>query len=169
MRDLLSHPSWDLVVLFSLLAISVFYGMSVGKPKLLAALFGLFVTILAFEYFPYNEFLKENGYIINLISFLAAFIVFTILFSKTIFASMPKSDSIFQILFLSIIEIGLFASAIFRLPVFSKINSLYDPSPIIEKLFDSKESFFFWLILSLVSLLFLVKRRREKSAMSKVN
>ncbi|MCF7835839.1 MAG: hypothetical protein K9M15_01840 [Candidatus Marinimicrobia bacterium] len=155
------NPTWDIIVLFFFLATGFFYGVLAGKKKLLSVLFSLYISLLLFENLPYLEKLTRDksaleSFWIQLSAFLIVITILAILFNKTVFRGNLKSKRWWQIFILSILEVGLFVSSIFRL---LPAQEMFTFSPITEMLFSSEKSFFWWIILPLITFFFILRKK----------
>jgi len=161
---ILSHPTWDLLVVFFFLAIGFFYGLMAGKKKLLAVLFSIYISIILMGNFNYLEFFTEGEkiftvFMIRAFAFLALILLLGILFAKTIFRGKPKKEKWWQVFVLSFLEVGLLTSAVFQL---LPAKDLFVFSPLVQTFFASGEVFFWWLTLPLVALFFILRRKKEE-------
>ncbi|MBU1091438.1 hypothetical protein KKA27_01045 [Patescibacteria group bacterium] len=159
--EVLSNPTWDILVLFFFLATGFFYGVLAGKKKLLSVLFSLYIAILLLNNFFYLDILAQgkelrDAFLLKLSAFLIFIILLAILFNKTVFRGSSKNKKWWQVFVLSFLEIGLFVSAIFQ---FLPAKEVFSFSPIVEMLFASEKSFFWWMVLPLVSLLFILRKK----------
>jgi hypothetical protein len=155
LNTILKNPSWDVVVFFVFLAVGFFYGISAGRSKLLALVFSLYVSGFLFENFYYlgeitngrtimEEFLIRGGV------FLALVIVLTVTFSKVLvsgYDSGPKNW--WKAFLLSFSATGLLFSFLFHL---FPGREVFTFSPMIQNIFASNASFFWWLLTPLVAL-----------------
>jgi len=159
----ISNPTWDILVLFFFLATGFFYGILAGKKKLLSVLFSLYISILLWNNFPYLNALTQgkelqDAFLFQLTSFLVFIIILAILFNKTIFRGSVKSKKWWPVFILSFLEIGLFTSAIFQ---FLPTKEMFSFSPITEILFASEKAFFWWAVLPLISLFFILRKKKS--------
>lgn len=159
-NHLLSNPSWDLIAIFAFVAFGFFYGISVGKSKLLSLLFSLYVSGFLFENFYYLDKIVKGRTIIEEFLFrgfifAAIVVVLTILFSKVFGGSYESGRrNWWKSLLLSFISAGLLFSYLFHL---FPAREIFTFSPIIQNIFASDSAFFWWLTLPLVAL-FLARR-----------
>ncbi len=157
---ILHNPSWDVLALFAFIAVGFFYGLSVGRSKLLALIFSLYVSGFLFENFyyldrlviaknPMEEFLFR-GFI-----FFILVVLTTILFSRVLISgydSGPKNW--LKSFLLSFIASGLLFSYLFH--VFPG-KEIFTFSPLVQFLFASNAAFFWWLFAPLF-VLFITRR-----------
>ncbi len=162
--ETLTNTTWDILVIFFFVSAGFFYGLSAGKTKLLSVLFSLYISILLFNKFPYLNIITEGRdvfqiFLIKTGLFLALIIILWILFSRSVFKGTRNTERVWQIFILSFLEVGLFTSAIFQL---LPAKELFTFSPVVELLFASEKTFFWWLVLPLVSLLFIISKRKKR-------
>ncbi|MFH1978960.1 MAG: hypothetical protein ABII97_01050 [Patescibacteria group bacterium] len=158
----LSNPTWDVLALIFFFVAGFLYGLFAGKKKLLAVLFAIYISTLLFTGFTYLDFFIEGRVMFEIFLFRSGtlfvlIIITAILFGKTIFRGRERKKKPWQVFILSFLEIGLLMSTIFQL---LPTKELYEFSPIVETLFASEKAHFWWLVLPLISLLFIVKRRK---------
>ena len=156
----LNGPSWDIIALFVFLAAGVFYGLTTGRSRLVAVLFALYTGALIFENLAFVEaFTRGKGlleiFLWRVGIFAGLVLILSFFFSKFVFPYRPESGRLWQILLLSFLEVGFFASFAFRL---LPSVELFTFSPVVQFLFVSPGAFFWWLVLPLPAL-FLIMRR----------
>lgn len=159
---IISNPAWDLLVLFFFFVFGFFYGISAGKKKMLAVLFSIYISVLLFTNFTFLDFFIQEKELLEVFlfrsaSFLVMIVLLSILFSKTVFRGSDKKEAWWHAFVLSFLQVGLLVSAIFQL---LPTKELFDFTPIIENIFASERSFFYWLTLPLLSLLFIVRKQK---------
>jgi hypothetical protein len=161
--EFLSHPSWDIIVIFFFISVGFFYGISAGIKKMLSALFSLYLSVLLlgnfsfFNYFKWNDSLSLlEIFLIKIFLFLIIFVLLFVLLNRSVFKSksIDQNDKWWQIFVLSFLETGLLMSAIFQL---LPAKELFTFSPLVKFLFVSSRSFFIWLTLPLTALFFIIK------------
>ncbi|MFC1625403.1 hypothetical protein ACFL1O_00815 [Patescibacteria group bacterium] len=161
---LLSNPTWDLLAILFFLAFGFFYGILARGKRLLAVLFSTYISILVlnnlFSHFSHLDFFTKEKELLEIFLFRSAllltFIVLLgILFNKTIFRGINRVKKWWQIFILSFLETGLIISAILQL---MPTKELLPFSPIVGFLFVSSDSFFWWLIIPLIALIFVAKK-----------
>ncbi len=158
----LTHPTWDLMVIFFFIAAGFFYGISSGKKKLIAALFSLYVSGLVFANFSYFNFAVKGRpllevFLFRSFTFAILIILLTLLFNRVL----SRDDSSgtrqwWQVFLLSFLEVGLLMSFVFQL---LPAKELFTFSPVVKNIFASSGAFFWWLTLPLVALFITVRRR----------
>lgn len=156
-----SNPTWDIIAVLFFVAVGFFYGISVGKERLIAVLFALYTSTLLFQNLTLIDFLIEGKgafdiFLFRSVGFFILIIVLSRLFIRTVFSGKSaKSHAWWQIFLLSFLEVGFFMSALFRL--FPNIG-LFEFSPLVQILFASPQAFFWWLLLPLPALFIIMRR-----------
>lgn len=159
--QILSNPTWDVIAVLFFVAVGFFYGISVGKDRLVAVLFALYSSKLLFDNFEFIDFFVEGRPALDIFLFRAfAFVILaallSFLFVKTIFRDRRQATKAWwQVFLLSFLEVGLFISIVFTL---LPNLGLFEFSPLVQLLFASPDAFFWWLALPLPAL-FLIMRR----------
>ena len=159
---ILTHPTWDLMVIFFFIAAGFFYGISSGKKKLIAALFSLYVSGLVFANFSYLDFVVKGRTLLEVFLFRSlTFAVLIILLALLFNRILSRDDSSgtrqwWQVFLLSFLEVGLLMSFIFQL---LPAKELFTFSPVVKNIFASSGAFFWWLTLPLVALFFISRKR----------
>jgi hypothetical protein len=157
----LSNPSWDLMVVLFFIAAGFFYGITLGKTKLIAALFSLYISALVFENFSYLDFLLKGQPLLEVFLFRALVFAILIVLLTILFNRFLSQDNVsgtrewWKIFVLSFLEVGLLMSFVFRL---LPAKELFDFSPLVENLFASSRAFLWWLTLPLVALFFVSRK-----------
>lgn len=158
--ELISNPSWDVIVLFAFIAIGFFYGITAGKSKLISLLFSLYVGGFLFDNFSYLDGLMKKGsniielFLLRIAVFLVIVFALNFLFARVLGGYGVREKKLWQVLLLSFLSSGLLFSYVFHL---FPVKGLFSFSPIIQNLFASDNAFFWWLTLPLVAL-FLTRR-----------
>jgi len=152
--------TWDIMALFAFLAVGVFYGLASGRSRLVAVLFALYTGALLFENLGFVEtFTRGKGlleiFLWRVGIFAVLVLLLSFLFSKFVFPYRPESGRLWQILLLSFLEVGFFASFAFKL---LPSVELFTFSPAVQFLFASPGSFFWWLALPLPALFIIMRR-----------
>lgn len=159
---ILTHPTWDLLAIFFFVAIGFFYGITLGKTKLIAVLFSLYISGFVFENFSYLDFLTKGrplfeAFLFRATAFGILIIILTFLFNRVLSRDYTSGTrEWWKIFLLSFLETGLLMSFIFQL---LPAKQLFSFSPLVENVFASSRAFFWWLTLPLVALFFIARRR----------
>lgn len=161
LSNLISNPTWDILVFLFFIAAGFFYGLSRGKRGLIATLFAIYVAQLIFINFSYLDYFIKGRSIIEIFIFRAAlFFVFiailSLLFAKIIPKSHDSEREWGSAFLLSFLEAGLLISSIFQL---FPLKELFTFSYVTHYLFAQDGAYFWWLVLPIISLVFIVKKK----------
>lgn len=160
-NSFLSNPTWDILLLLFFFAAVFVYGLMVGRNRIIVLLFASYPAALINEYIKYPGSFLENLNVAQII-FLKAFSFFILLilifwiFKKSGFSRKELNKKISQVLFLSFLNVGLWANVIFGYALFlgAEIIKL---TPLSKLLFASNSAHIIWLVLPILALYWLEK------------
>jgi len=161
--SVLSHPTWDVLVIFFFIAAGFFYGFSAGIKRLIAVLFGLYTGQLIFENLHFLDFFVKGMdlteiFLFRIVAFAIIVLILSYFFSKTIFTGGYGETKIWwHIFLLSFLEVGLLMSVVFRL---FPASDIFTFSPVVSYVFASRGAFFWWLVLPLCALFVIMRRHK---------
>ncbi len=150
--DVVRAPS-GLFALFAVIAL-ILYGISVGRTKALISLLSIYVAYVLTILFPFPSFMPAAGI------FLALYIIVFLILSRSLRRTrLTASDSsVWQVIVISIVQIGLLAS----------IGASLMPDDIGQRYlgplyawFGGSKTLWIWAAASLVIMPFMRTRRRE--------
>lgn len=157
-----SHPTWDIILMFALLASGFFYGLSAGKRRISAIILYTYAALAVSSVLPLknwfglnspmDEFVMKSGAFLALLFLLAFF-----LGSKKGKGFAPAS-SWWQIFLLSFLQVGFLIHAVLGFLPEDKIKLL---APVTKNFFANPDTRIWWLVLPLASLV-LIKRLESK-------
>lgn len=163
--QLFMNPTpYFLAVVFVFLVI-FFYGMNAGRGKAIIGLVSLYPAIILTNLFPYEERLLQNFNVAEPFFFKAGLFVVAVIISFILFLRSPlrslalherKKSPLFQVLILSVIILGIFASYITTVLPEEKLAELTHP---VFDYFKTENAQFWWALAGVVFLAML--RRRE--------
>lgn len=161
--QILSHPTWDILLIFFLIAAGFFYGISAGKRRIVSALLFTYVAIAVFPLLPIEKIASlteiKNIFYVKSASFTALFFVlYFLLGNKKIKFGFSKGESWWQLFLLSFLQVGLLLNTIFSLLPPEKIKIL---APVTKEIFAKPQAKIWWYVLPLLAL-FIVKRMEQK-------
>ena len=152
----LSNPTWDILLLLFFFAAVFIYGVIVGRNRIIVLLLASYPAALINQFIPYPEnflanlntaqflFLKSFSF------FILALIIFWI-FKKSGFSRKELTKKIGQVVFLSFLNVGLWANIIFGYA--STLSSeAVKLAPLTKLLFGSNLAHLAWLGLPVVML-----------------
>jgi len=160
-KQIIGHPTWDIILIFLFIAIGFFYGISSQRRRLISTILYTYVAILIHKVIPVQEISTLTGisnlFLIKTASFLLLFILlYFSLVDKT--KARSKIDSWWPLFTLSFLQVGLLLHAIFGFLPADRIALL---SPIAREVFAQPRADFWWFLLPLL-LLFIMKRNAER-------
>jgi len=158
----LSNPTWDILLLLFFFAAVFIYGVIVGRNRIIVLLLASYPAALINQFIPYPEnflanlntaqflFLKSFSF------FILALIIFWI-FKKSGFSRKELTKKIGQVVFLSFLNVGLWANIIFGYA--STLSSeAVKLAPLTKLLFGSNLAHLAWLGLPVVVLYWLERK-----------
>ncbi len=157
----LSNPTWDILALLFFFAAVFLYGLMAGRNRIIVLLLASYPAALVSQYIPFSErFLRnlnsfQTLYIRSFVFFVLIIFIFWILNSSGL-ARREINRRRGQMIFLSFLNVGLWASTLF-----TYVPALKEPliklAPMTQMLFGSDSAHFIWLILPVIVLFFLRK------------
>ena len=157
-------PTWDVLIVFFLLAVGFFYGILIGRLRLLSSLLGMYISLLLHPYiigasfFPAFEDLRIS-FTVSIGIFLALLFLISLMLLRSLFKGQRRiGEQWWHALLLGVLSVGLFTSFAVRLvPVEygAYISSL------THTLFETDMAFQAWLVAPLVGMLITRKRLGE--------
>lgn len=159
LNQFLSNPAWDMLLLLFFFFSVFVYGLMVGRNRIIVLLLASYPAALINAYIPYPKnflanlniaqtiFLKSFGF------FVLTVFVFWIL-KKSGFSRKELNHKTGQVLFLSFLNVGLWANIIFGY-ILAFNAELIKLAPLNLLLFGSNFAHFIWLILPILVLYWL--------------
>ena len=138
-----SHPTWDVVLIFALLAIGFFYGVSTGKRKAVTAIIYTYVT-----------FGLKDEFFLKIGLFTILFILLIFIFGRTRTRGFVRPSAWWQIFLLSFTQVGLMIHILLNFLPPEKIAML---APLTKNVF-ANPSLHVWWFLGPMGLLIFLKR-----------
>lgn len=157
-QSLWSHPSWDVVLIFALLAIGFFYGISTGKRKAVTAIFYTYVTFAVFSAIPTERLAElarlQDPLFLKIGIFALLFVILIFMFGRTRTRGFARPGSWWQIFLLSFTQVGLMIHILLGFLPKEKIATL---APLTKNVFANPD-FHIWWFLAPIALLIFLKR-----------
>ena len=153
----LSNPTWDMFIFLLFITIAFFYGMFVGRDKILHLLLSSVFAFLIVKIDPFLSYIKNikkgDLSIINLCLFLFLLIFLYIMFIKKYILSNIDSypPKIFHIFVYSFLHSGLMIS--FSLSLLDS-KTLSNFGPFVHNVFINDIALFSWVFCSILALIF---------------
>lgn len=160
-NSFLLSPAWDILLLLFFFFSVFIYGLIVGRNRIIVLLLASYPAALINEYIPYPKNFLSNLNIAQIIFlksfvfFVSVFFVFWI-FKKSGLSRKELNKKTGQVLFLSFLNVGLWANIIFSYVTYFNVE-LIKLAPLNLLLFGSNPAHFIWLILPILVLYWLEK------------
>ena len=153
-----SNPTWDIFIFLFFITIAFFYGVFVGRDKIIHLLLSSFFSFFIVKFDPFLKFAKnlkpEDLSPINIIIFAGCLILFYILLTKRSILSNIETytPSFVHILIFSFLHAGLLIALALNL-LDSKTISIFGST--IQNIFINPIAFFAWIFCSILALILL--------------
>ncbi|MBI4224696.1 MAG: hypothetical protein HY617_00015 [Candidatus Sungbacteria bacterium] len=155
-QSLWSHPSWDVVLIFALLAIGFFYGISTGKRKAVTAIIYTYVAFAIFSAIPIERLALltrlQEPLFLKIGIFAALFIILIFMFGRTRTRGFARPSAWWQIFLLSFTQVGLMIHILLGFLPKEKIAML---APLTKNIFASPDLHVWWFLGPIALLIFL--------------
>ena len=161
-NQFLSNPTWDVLLLLFFFAAVFVYGLMVGRNRIIVLLFASYPATLINEYIKYPDSFLENLNIAqeiffkSFVFFVLAILIYWIL-KKSGFSRKELNKKTTQVLFLSFLNVGLWANVVFGYALVLK-PEIIKLAPLNLLLFGSNSAHFIWLILPILVLYWLERK-----------
>ena len=160
--QVLSHPTWDLILIFVMIAIGFFYGISRGRHKMISTVINTYVALAVFNAVPVNTlagyFRTENLFIVKAGVFFAIFLPLVFLMNRGRPRYLRSSIAWWQVFLLSFIQAGLLIHIVFS---FLPAETAKNLAPLTRSFFANTNLTVWWLGLPLLFLIFLRRSGRD--------
>lgn len=154
----LATPSWDLFILLFFIGTVLVFIFSLNRDRLLITILSTYLTIALINSISFLGALYKDAlpfWFWKIIIFIFLVIIFSFLVSRAIGLSQFSLGSIRQIVLLSILQVGLLTSIILS---FLPVEIVAYLTPFTKNVFISNIGKMVWLILPIISLIF-IKRK----------
>ncbi len=156
-------PTWDIVLIAFLFIGGFFYGLSVGKTRLVVIMAGAYITLAVFPLIPLDMLLESlapmQKFALQAILFLLTIFVCYIILMRSTFAhtlrGLGRDNGWYQVVVLTIPLVGFIIVAVLEALPRSSHDTL---APLVQMLFVDESVAMWWKALPLAALL-LVKGR----------
>lgn len=160
--QILSHPTWDIVLIFVMIAIGFFYGISRGRHKMVSSVINTYVALAVFNVVPIESiahYIKvENLFIVKTIVFFAIFLPLIFLMSRGRPRYFKSTISWWQVFLLSFIQTGLLIHIVFS---FLSPETTKQLAPLTKSFFANTNLTIWWLTIPLLFMIFLRRSGRD--------
>ena len=155
---ILSHPTWDVLLVFALLGAGFFYGISAGKRRIAATLLYTYAAYTVSAALPLEKWFSAlpglNPFFIRAGSFLVAFFFLALFLGAKKSRSFAPAGAWWQIFLLSLLQAGLIIHILLQFLPLEKVKLL---APLTKNVFVNPNWHFWWLFVPLLFLIFLKK------------
>ena len=161
--EIISHPTWDILLIFALLAGGFFYGISSGKRKIAATIIYTYVAFAITAAIPVEWFLSLTGTIKDIFIKPAIFVIILIALIF-LFGTRHKkwrfapANSWWKVFILSFTEIGFFIHLFLD---FLPPHIVVTLAPITKNVLANTNYHVWWMIMPIVVII-LLKRFEGK-------
>lgn len=159
-EQLWSNPTWDLILIFALLAIGFFYGISTGKRRIAATLIYTYVALAVFSALPLDKLSRVIGvkeeFFLKIGAFLLIFFLLAFLLGSRKSRGFAPAGAWWQIFLLSFLQVGLLIHTLLNFLPPEKIKLL---APLTKNLFANPDLRIWWLVIPIT--LVIILRRFE--------
>lgn len=157
-NSFLSNPTWDILLLLFFFAAVFIYGLIVGRNRIIVLLLASYPAALINEYLPYpknlltNLNIAQSLFLKSFSFFILTLIIFWVL-GKSGFSRKEISKKTGQVLFLSFINVGLWANMVFGYALALK-PEIVKLAPLNQLLFGLDSAHFIWLAIPILMLFY---------------
>lgn len=160
--QIFSHPTWDVVLIFLMIAIGFFYGISRGRHKMISSVINTYVTLAVFNAMPLEAIARyikvENLFIVKTAVFSAIFLPLVFFLNRGRPRYFKSNISWWQVFLLSFIQTGLLIHIIFSFLSPDVSNKL---APLTKSFFANTNLTIWWLVIPLLFMIFLRRSGRD--------
>lgn len=160
--QILSHPTWDIILIFTMIAIGFFYGISRGRHKMVSSVINTYVALALFNAVPIGaiaHYLKTgNLFAIKTGIFFAIFSPLVFLMNRGRPRYLRSNIAWWQVFLLSFIQTGLLIHIVFS---FLSPEVTKNLAPITKSFFANTNLTIWWLALPLLFLIFIRRSGRD--------
>lgn len=151
-----SHPTWDLILVFALLAIGFFYGISTGKRRIAATLIYTYVALTIFSALPLDKLNQIAGikeeFFLKIGAFGVIFILLAFFLRSRKSRGFAPAGAWWQIFLLSFLQVGLLIHTLLNFLPQEKIKLL---APLTKKLFANPDLHIWWIVIPIAAVIIL--------------
>lgn len=160
--QILSHPTWDIVLIFVMIAIGFFYGISRGRHKMVSSVINTYVSLAVFHAMPIEAIARyikiENLFIVKTAVFFAIFLPLVFLLNRGRPRYFKSNISWWQVFLLSFIQTGLLIHIVFS---FLSSETVKQLAPFTRSFFANTNLTIWWLVIPLLFMIFLRRSGRD--------
>lgn len=152
-----SNPTWDLFILLFFVVVAIFYGISLGRDRIIGILVSIYMALAVVAYAPYLDSFTASvtineAFALRFSVFLGLFLIVFFLLSRSGISKTMGSGKLgswWQIIVFSFLHVGLLISVVLSFLPGDVANNL---APITRALFVSEQARFFWLVAPILAM-----------------
>lgn len=162
-----ANPSWDLLIFVFFIVISLLYGLSLGRDRIIVILVSIYMALAVVGTAPYlNQFQAEininNTFVFKITTFLGVFLILFFLISRSgLMGTIAKSNGLgkwWQVLMFSFLHVGLLLSVLLSYLGPAAAEKL---APLTREIFVSDPGRFFWLVAPIIAIVLARDKKEE--------
>jgi len=158
--------SWDMLAILFLLVASIFYGLLLGKNRIILLMLSTYSAFAIYSIFPFSKISAVTGnlFFLKFGVFLIFMAISFIFFNRSFFGHLFKVSkalsniSFFKIMILSFFQIGLFMSIFFGIVLTDSARSI---SPLTKLVFTGSIPTLLWFLAPLLFVGLFKGRKQE--------
>ncbi len=160
--QIFSHPTWDIILIFTMIAIGFFYGLSRGRHKMVSSVLNTYIALAVFHTMPIATiaaYIKiDNIFIVKTLIFFAIFLPLAFLLNRGHPRYLRSNIAWWQVFLLSFIQAGLLIHIVFS---FLPPDIARNLAPLTKSVFANTNLAIWWLVVPLIFMIFLRKSGRD--------
>lgn len=151
----LSNPSWDIVLVLAFVGAGFFYGVMMGKRRIISSILFTYIAFALFSVLPQEKILPWftflDPFVAKIVIFLAIFIAIYILLGSRSSRGPVRASAWWQVFLLSFIQVGfLFHIIIGFLPK----ETIATLAPLTKTVFANASLKIWWFVIPILFLIF---------------
>ena len=160
--QILSHPTWDLILIFAMISIGFFYGLSRGRHKMVSTVLNTYIALAVFNAIPIltvaGYIRLDNLFVVKTIVFFAVFLPLAVFLNRGRPRFFHSNISWWQVFILSFIQTGLLIHIIFS---FLPPETSKNLAPLTKSVFANTNLMVWWLVIPLLFMIFLRRSGKD--------
>lgn len=155
-EQILSHPTWDIVVIFALVAIGFFYGLTAGRRRIVSTIIYTYVALAIFMAMPIDKFSSllgvKESFAMKIAVFLILWLLLIFLLGGKRGRSLASAGSWWQVFLLGFVQAGFLIHVLVNFLPPDRIKFL---APLTRTVFANPALHIWWLVLPVTVLIFI--------------
>ncbi len=150
----LSNPSWDIVLVLAFVGAGFFYGVMMGKRRIISSIFYTYIAFALFSVLPQEKILPwlsfVDAFAAKIILFLALFLVLYFLLGSRRSRSPVRASAWWQVFLLSFVQVGFLFHIIIGFLPQETIETL---TPFTKTVFANTSLKIWWFVIPILLLI----------------